>query len=334
MSLHQSIRAQLTLPAVVAPMFLCTGPALAAEACKTGIVGSLTANHCRDLEELESQLKTVAEDVARFGDAHPDRVIGPLALNIEPGLDAEAMRARMALSTAYGVAIIITAVGNPADQAPYIREAGLIHYHDVTSIRFAEKAISAGVDGVVAIGSGGGGHSGTVSHLTLIPSIRSMFNGTIIAAGAITTGANIRAAEILGADLAYLGTRFIATRESIAPDAYKQMLVDGTAVDLIYTNGVNGMHANWLKASLRAVGLDPDNLPPPQGRGTAHLPPGIFPWKNVWSGGQGIGLIDEVLTVEELVRQLQQEYVAACAIPDMAEAARAALERGANCPTA
>ena len=327
MSLQQSIRERLTLPAVVTPMLLCTGPALAAESRKAGIVGSLTANHCRDLEELEAQLKTVSEDVARFADAHPDRTIGPFALNIEPGLDDEAMRKRMVLSRRYGVDIIITAVGNPIDQARYIRDAGLIHFHDATSLRFAEKAIAAGVDGVVAIGAGGGGHSGTVSHLALIPRIRAMFDGTIIAAGAITTGANIRAAEVLGADLAYLGTRFIATQESIAPDQYKAMLVSGTVTDLIYTNGVNGMPANWLKESIRAHGLDPDNLPKPQGRGTAHLPPGIFPWKNVWSGGQGISLIDEVLPVAELVRQLQREYVAACAIPDMAQAASAALAK-------
>jgi nitronate monooxygenase len=327
MSLQQSIRERLTLPAVVAPMFLCSGPALAAEARKAGIVGSLTANHCRDLEELEQQLITVAEDVARFADAHPDRVIGPFALNIEPGLDAEAMRTRMALCLRYGVAIVITAVGNPTDQAPYIREAGLVHWHDATTIRFAEKAIEAGVDGVVAIGAGGGGHSGTVSHLTLIPKIRAMFDGTIIAAGAMTTGANIRAAEVLGADLAYMGTRFIASRESIAPDQYKALLVSGTVTDLIYTNGINGMPANWLKESIRLLGLDPDNLPKPQGRGTGHLPPGIFPWKNVWSGGHGVSLIDEVLPVADLVRQLQREYVAACATPDFTEAAKASLAR-------
>lgn len=328
MSLQQSIRERLTLPAVVAPMFLCSGPALAAEARKAGIVGSITANHCRDLEELEQQLRTVAEDVARFADTYPDRTVGPFALNIEPGLDAEALRDRMRLSTRYGVSIIITAVGNPSDQAPYIREAGLVHWHDATSLRFAEKAIQAGVDGVVAIGVGGGGHSGLVSHLTFIPKLRKMFDGTIIAAGAITTGANIRAAEVLGADLAYLGTRFIATKESIAPDEYKALLVSGTVTDLIYTNGVNGMPANWLKESIRPHGLDPDNLPKPQGRGTAHLPPGIFPWKNVWSGGQGVSLIDEVLPVADLVAQLQREYVAACATPDFAEVAKAALAKG------
>ncbi len=328
MSLQQSIRERLTLPAVVAPMFLCSGPALAAEARKAGIVGSLTANHCRDLEELEEQIRSVADEVARFADANPDRVIGPFALNIEPGLDAEAMRIRMDLCTRYGVDIIITAVGNPTDQAPYIREAGLVHWHDATSLRFAEKAIQAGVDGVVAIGVGGGGHSGLVSHLTFIPKLRAMFDGTIIAAGAITTGANIRAAEVLGADLAYLGTRFIATKESIAPDEYKALLVSGTVTDLIYTNGVNGMHANWLKESIRSHGLDPDNLPKPEGRGTKHLPPGIFPWKNVWSGGQGVSLIDEVLPVADLVAQLQREYVAACATPDFAEVAKAALAKG------
>ncbi len=139
---------------------------------------------------------------------------------------------------------------------------------------------------------------------------------------------------MLGADLAYLGTRFIATTESIAPDEYKALLVAGTSVDLTYTNGVNGMFANWLKESIRGVGLDPDNLPKPQGRGTGHLPPGIFPWKNVWSGGQGINLIDEILPVADLVAKLQREYVAACATPDLAQAAQAALKASGACQTA
>lgn len=191
----------------------------------------------------------------------------------------------------------------------------------------AEKAIAAGVDGIVAIGAGGGGHSGTISHLAFIPQIRAMFDGTVVLAGAVTNGATIRAAEILGADLAYLGTRFIATREAAAPDDYKAMLVEGTAADVTYTDGINGIPAMWLKASIRAVGLDPERLPKPQKRGTDHLPPGIKPWKNVWSAGQGIGLINDIPSVAELVRRLQAEYVAACSTTDMAAAAQAALQR-------
>ena len=202
----------------------------------------------------------------------------------------------------------------------------MFHFHDVTNIRFAEKAAAAGVDGMVAIGAGGGGHAGAITHLALIPKIRSMFDGTIVMAGAVSSGAAIRAAEVLGADLAYLGTRFIATKESGAPDAYKAMLVEGGVEDVIYTRGVNGMPASWLKASLREIGLDPDNLFIPEGRSTEHLPEGKTPWRNIWSGGQGIGLIDDIPSTAELVRRLQEEYVAACAVPDMANAAGAALK--------
>jgi nitronate monooxygenase len=148
-----------------------------------------------------------------------------------------------------------------------------------------------------------------------------MFDGTVVLAGAVSTGATIRAAEILGADLAYLGTRFIATREASAPEAYKAMLVDGGTPDVLYTAGVNGMPAMWLKASIRAVGMDPDNLPRLEKRSTDHLPPGVKPWREIWSAGQGIGLIHDIPSVEELVQRLRAEYVSACRIPDMAEAA-------------
>ncbi len=325
MALPQDIRNRLTLPAVAAPMFLCSGVPLAVEACKAGVVGSLTRNHCRDIEELEEQLKAVAEGLAPVRERHPQRKIGPLALNITPHVGMDELRAHMSLCKRYGVSIIITSVGNPTDTAPVIHEAGLLHYHDATNLRFAEKAIAAGVDGIIAIGAGGGGHSGIISHLAFIPQIRAMFAGTVVLAGAVSTGATIRAAEILGADLAYLGTRFIATREASAPEAYKQMLVEGGTPDVIYTPGVNGMPAMWLKELIRAVGMDPDHLPKLEKRSTDHLPEGIEPWKDIWSAGQGIGLIHDIPTVAELVRRLQAEYVDACATPDMAEAAAAAI---------
>jgi len=326
MALSPDIQSALTLPAVCAPMFLCSGVDLAVESCKAGIIGSLTRNNCRDVEELGAQLGAVTEGLARFASAHPDRKIGPLAVNIEPKYGDDETRAHIDLCRRYGVKIIITSVGNPAGIAPVIKDAGILHFHDATSIRFAEKAIAAEVDGIIAIGSGGGGHAGTVSHLVLVPQIRQMFDGTIVLAGAVSTGAAIRAAEILGADLAYLGTRFIATRESLAPRAHKQMLLDAGASDVIYTRGVNGLPASWLKESIRALGLDPDNLPLPEGRSTDHLPSGKAPWRDIWSGGQGVQLIHEIPAVAELVRQLQAEYIEACARPDMADAAREALE--------
>jgi nitronate monooxygenase len=179
---------------------------------------------------------------------------------------------------------------------------------------------------LTCIGSGGGGHSGTISHLALIPRIRAMYDGVIVLAGAVSTGAVIRAGEILGADLAYLGTRFIATQESDAPQAYKELLVSQSSSGLMYTGRIAGVPANWLTESMRLVGLDPENLPEPQGRGMRHdhLPEGVRPWINLWSAGQGIDLIEDILTAAELVRRLRREYVAACEVPDMSEAARLA----------
>ena len=330
MALARDVRDRLTLPAFAAPMFLCSSVGLATECCKAGIIGSLTRNHCRDLAELEAQLSTVSAALARNADEYPGRKIGPLAVNISPTFGMDEMKAHLEVCSRYGVRIIVTSVGDPTVNAPLIQDAGILHFHDATTIRFAEKAAKAGVDGIVAIGAGGGGHAGTISHLALIPLIRAMFDGTLVMAGAVSSGATIRAAEILGADLAYLGTRFIATREAAAPDAYKAMLVDGGVADVIYTRGVNGLPASWLKASLRSIGLDPENLFIPQGRSTDHLPEGKKPWRDIWSAGQGIGLIHDIPTVAELVERLQKEYLDACAIPDMTAAAKAALQRRSN----
>ena len=329
MALARDVRESLTLPAFAAPMFLCSGSELAIACCQAGIIGSLTRNHCRDDEEMIAQLKVVRAAMDRFADAHPDRIVGPLAMNISPNSAPEEFRRQLAACKQFGVRIIVTSVGDPTQNAPLVQEYGMLHFHDATTIRFAEKAAAAGADGIVCIGAGGGGHAGTISHLAFIPQVRAMFAGTVVMAGAISTGGAIRAAEVLGADLAYLGTRMIATRESAAPEQYKAMLIAGGVTDVIYTKGVNGMPASWLKASLREAGLDPDNLLIPEQRGTSHLPEGKTPWRNIWSGGQGIGLIHDIPQVAELVRRLQAEYVAACAVPEMAEAARAALAAGA-----
>ena len=193
--------------------------------------------------------------------------------------------------------------GNPRALAERVHDWGGRVFHDVTSVRFAEKAIAAGVDGLICIGAGGGGHSGTTSHLVLIPKIRSIFDGVIVMAGAVTDGAAIRAAEILGADLSYLGTRFIGTRESLAHADYKVLLVSQSSEGLMYTGRIAGVPANWLIESMRSVGLDPDDLPVPGRPGMTHehLPEGVKPWANLWSAGQGIDLIDDIPSVAELV---------------------------------
>ena len=310
MALPDSLRDRLTLPAFAAPMFLCSGVDLAIECCKAGIVGSLTRNHCRDLEELEQQLIAVTDALRAFADAHPERKIGPLAVNISPTFSTQEFRAHLDTCRRYGVAIIVTSVGDPTQNAPLVQEYGLLHFHDATTIRFAEKAAAAGADGIVCIGAGGGGHAGTISHLAFIPKVRSMFDGVVVMAGAVSNGAAIRAAESLGADLAYMGTRFIATQEASAPDAYKAMLVEGGVTDVIYTRGVNGLPASWLKASLRSIGLDPDNLPEadPSKMDFETVSGGAKAWKDIWGAGQGIGAVKAVEPVAALVDRLANEY--------------------------
>ncbi|WP_123026796.1 NAD(P)H-dependent flavin oxidoreductase [Mycolicibacterium stellerae] len=324
MALEARFRQRLNLPAICAPMFLVTGPELVAASCKAGIVGALPRQNARSIEVFEDWLRQIRTALDDFAEANPSARIGPLAVNLATNFNDDDLAANLTLCQRYGVDIIISATGNPSALAQRVHDWGGVIFHDVTSMRFAEKAIAAGVDGLTCIGAGGGGHSGTVSHLVLIPKIRSIFSGVVIMAGAVTNGAAIRAAEILGADLAYLGTRFIATQESRASDQYKAMLTSGSSTELMYTPNIAGVAANWMTESMKMAGLDPRNLPKPSRAGMthSHLPEGVKPWKNVWSAGQGIDLIDDVPTVSELVSRLREEYVAACDTPDMADAAR------------
>lgn len=323
MSLDAELRNSLTLPAVCAPMTMVSGPQLVREACRSGVMGVLPRHNAGSPEEFEVWLAGIRRDLDAHAAAHPRTIIGPLAVNIIARQAAEQLRADVELSARYGVKHFISALGNPAEIARIVHDVGGRVFHDVTSLRFAAKAIEGGVDGLTCIGSGGGGHSGTLNALSFIPRVRKMWNGTLIFAGCISNGASIRAAEILGADLAYLGTRFIATEESLAPPEYKAMLVQGTSDDLQYTDRVSGIPANWLKASLRRVNLDPSNLPLPiEGAPRyQHLPAEARPWRQIWSAGQGVDLIDDVPSVAELVQRLRREYVAACELPDMRTAA-------------
>ncbi len=300
---------------MVAPMFLVSGTELVKASCAAGLIGTLTRNHCRTDEEFEAQLGEVNAAMRALAEREPDRRIGKLAANISVGMAIDSREAALDACRRHGVDLVVTAGGNPAEIVRAVHGWGGRLFHDVTSVRFAEKALEAGVDGMIAIGAGGGGHSGVLSHLTLVPQIRRFFAGTIVMAGAVANGAAVRAAEVLGADLAYMGTRFIATRESMAPVDYKQMLVSQMPGDLIYTGNVNGLPAMWLRASLRMLGLDPDNLPSPAGHNADHLPPHVKPWKNLYSAGQGIGLIEDIPSVAELVSRLRSEYLAACEVP-------------------
>jgi nitronate monooxygenase len=323
MTLDVDFRQCMTLPAVCAPMTMVSGPALVREACRSGIMGALPRHNARTRAEFESWLASIRQDLDAYASEHPAARVGPLAVNIIARQPATEIRDDLEICARYGVKIIISALGNPTELARIAHDWGGRVFHDVTNLRFAAKAIEAGVDGLTCIGSGGGGHSGTLNALAFIPRVREMWEGTIVFAGGVSSGAAIRAAEVLGADLAYLGTRFIATQESAAPDAYKASLVSDGSEDLIYTDRVSGVPANWLKSSLRRMGLDPDDLPTPiSGRRYEHLPAGARPWRQIWSAGQGIDLIHDIPSVAELVLRLRREYVAACATPGHSWTAR------------
>ena len=324
MALDPSIRERLVLPAVCAPMFLVSKPAMVREACRAGIIGALPRQNARSFEVFEGWLKDIREALNRHADENPGARIGPMAVNLATKMSAEDTKLHLEACKRHGVDIIISATGNPSELAARVHDHGLKIWHDVVSVRFAEKAIAAGVDGMTCVGSGGGGHSGSIGHLVLLPRIRRIFDGTLLMAGSISTGAAIRAAEILGADLAYMGTRFIATQEAGTDPAYARMLEESHSEDLLFTPKIAGVAANWLIPSMERLGLDPKNLPSSAGHGTGydHLPEDVKPWKNQWSAGQGIDLIDDTPTIAELVHRLCREYVAACETPSYADVAR------------
>jgi nitronate monooxygenase len=314
--LSDTVRDRLTLPVVCPPMFLVSGPALVREACLEGFVGGLPRQNARTMAEFSGWLDeiTPALDEARA----EGRRVGPVAANLAAKFDIDELEEHLALLEKHRIDIVISASGNPAELTKRVHDWGGVVWHDVTSLRFAEKAIAAGVDGLTCIGAGGGGHSGTVSAMALIPKVRSMFDGVILAAGAIATGAAVRAAEVLGADLAYMGTRFIATQESLAAERYKQMLVEADSTSLRYTTYEGGVPANWLLPSLGEAGVAEEILSDPR----LALPRELRYWADVWSAGQAVELIDDIPTVAELASRIRSEYIAACATPDMSEVAR------------
>jgi len=315
MTLPDRIASRLTLPIVCAPMFLISGPRLVAAARRAGFIGAFPRQNTRTRADFADWLARI-RDAGEQAEEESGRPAGPLAVNIPTTTPLDDMAADLDLCVAYGVDIIITSVGKPDVITPLAHDRGLLVHHDATSMTFAEKAIAAGVDGLNCIGAGGGGHSGTVSHLVFVPRLRSMFDGTISLAGAVATGGAVRAAEVLGADLAFVGTRFAATTESLADPLQKKWIVNGDSRRLRYTAKVNGVPANWMLDSLEHHDIDIDALPEPVRRGHEHLPEGVRPWRDLWSAGQSIDLIHDAPTVAELARRLAAEYLAACDAPD------------------
>jgi nitronate monooxygenase len=308
MPLPENIRNKLSLPVIAAPMFLVSGPELALAACKAGIVGALPAHNARSSEAFADWLAHITGELAAVPNA------GPLAVNIAtPQFGGKRYAADIELVKRHRVPIVITAIGNPAEVVREVHSYGGIVLHDATTIAHAEKAVEAGVDGLNIVCAGAGGHAGIINPFAFLPQVRKFFDGILCLAGSISDGRSVRAAQMLGADLVYMGTRFIATRESLASERYKEMLVGEQTRDILYTPSVAGMPGNFMRSSIRAAGVDPDNMPPPKAPHQPDLPEGVKPWKDIWSAGHGVGLIDDVPAVAELVERLKTEYRAAAA---------------------
>lgn len=304
MALDPDIASRLSLPAICAPMYRVSNPALVIAACSNGLIGALPRQNVRELAEFDAWLGQVRAALDARIETDPQARIGPLAVNLSKMADTD-LAEHLAVCSRHGVRLFISAMGNPAELTRRVHDIDGQVWHDVTTIRFAEKAIGAGVDGLTCIGAGGGGHSGAISPLVLIPKVRAMFDGTIIMAGAVAHGAAIRAAEVLGADLAYVGTRFIATQEATASDDYKAMLVASGAADITHTAALTTASASWLSPSLARVGMVAGEM----------LPEGVRPWRDVWSAGQGVELIDTAPSAAAVIARLRDEYRAACLAP-------------------
>ena len=323
MPLPQSFEGRLALPAIAAPMFLVSGPEIVIAACKAGVVGAFPALNERTSEGFSGWLDDIAAalDGFRRADGAP---AAPYGVNLivhksNPRVDAD-----LEICVRHRVPVIITSLGAVAEVIEAVHGYGGVVFHDVTNMRHARKAAAAGVDGLILVCAGAGGHAGVINPFALVPEVRAFFGGTVILAGCISDGRAIAAARLMGADLAYLGSRFISTRESLAADAFKQMIVDSAAADIVYTPGVSGVPGSYLRQSLVDAGLDPDNMPSGKMDFAARTGGATKAWKHIWSAGQGVGSIGDVPATAELVARLVGEYDEAIAELADAGAARAA----------
>lgn len=302
---------KLRLPAVGAPQFIIANPELVIAQCKAGIVGSFPALNARPQSLLDDWLHRIKDELAAHDEAHPEAPAAPFAVNQIVHKTNERLEQDVATCVKHKVPIVITSLGARPEVNDAVHSYGGIILHDIINVTFAKKALEKGADGLIAVCAGAGGHAGALSPFALIHEIREFFDGPLLLSGAIATGRGVLAAQALGADLAYMGSAFIATKEANAPEAYKQMIVDSSAGDIVYSNLFTGVLGNYLKGSIRAAGLDPDNLPTSDpskmsfGGGEGSKPKA---WKEIWGAGQGVGAVHEVVSTADLVARLKREY--------------------------
>ncbi len=305
---------RLRLPVIGSPLFIISNPDLVIAQCKAGVVGSFPSLNARPPELLDTWLTRISDELRAHDAAHPERPAAPFAVNQIVHRSNDRLEHDLALCEQHRVPIVITSLGAREDLNARVHAWGGIVLHDVINVVHAKKALDKGADGLIAVCAGAGGHAGTLSPFALIEEIRGFFDGPLALAGAISTGRAVLAAQALGADLAYVGSAFISTREANASDAYKDAIVAGHAADIVYTNLFTGVHGNYLRPSIVAAGLDPDDLPVSDpskmsfGSGGASA---AKAWRDIWGCGQGIGAVREVPSAGELVERLEREYTTA-----------------------
>jgi nitronate monooxygenase len=313
-ALPDSLARNLRIPLIGAPMFIVSVPDLVVAQCTSGIVGSFPALNARPQERLEEWIVDIKSRLAAFAEANPEAPVAPFAVNQIVHASNTRLMADMETCVRHEVPIVITSLRPPGDVVNAVHGYGGLVFHDVISLRHARKAMEQGVDGIIAVCAGAGGHAGPLSPFALVKEIRREFDGVVILSGAMSSGGDILAAQAMGADLAYIGTRFIATHEANAIDDYKQMIVSSAAADIVYTSLFTGVNGSYLRGSIENAGLDPDNLPDAD-KSAMDFASGsksdAKAWRDIWGAGQGVGNIDEVLPTRDLVLRIEAEYDAA-----------------------
>jgi nitronate monooxygenase len=311
MPLPEVLQNRLSLPAIGAPLFIISNPKLVVAQCTAGIVGAFPSLNARPAEQLEGWLAEITAALAAWDKANPEQKSAPYAVNLIVHRSNTRLEQDLALCVKYRVPVVITSLGARPEVNAAIHAYGGIVLHDVINDVFARKAIEKGADGLIAVAAGAGGHAGTLSPFALVQEIRDWFSGPLALSGAIATGGAILAAQACGADLAYIGSAFIATEEANASNAYKQALVEGSAADIVYSSLFTGVHGNYLRPSIEAAGLDPDHLPEGDVTTMNFHEGATKAWKDIWGAGQGIGAIKSVGPAGDLVGRLRREYEAA-----------------------
>ena len=311
MAIPDTLKPFLRLPLIGAPMFIVSGPELVIAQCQAGIIGAFPALNARPAERLEEWIVRIRAALDESRDAHPGEPVAPFAVNQIVHASNSRLAHDLDVCVRHEVPIIITSLRPPADVVEAVHAYGGLVFHDVISMRHARKAIEQGVDGIIAVTAGAGGHAGPLSPFALVKEIRREFDGTLILSGAMSHGGDVAAAQAMGADLAYMGTRFIASTEANAIGEYKQMIVESTAADIVYTPFFTGVHGSYLRGSIERAGLDPDDLDPERanamdfGKRDAD---GAKAWKDIWGAGQGVGTIDAIRPARDIVLELEREY--------------------------